>query len=42
MWLIAVLKRAGYEPTLREWRIAMGILAVGAIVGVVVLLAWAL
>jgi hypothetical protein len=42
LWLIAVLRRAGYEPTMREWRIAMSILAAGLVVVVVALLLWAL
>jgi hypothetical protein len=35
LWLVGLLRRAGYEPTLAQWRIAMWILAVGAVVAVI-------
>ena len=38
LWMLAALRKAGREPTMTQWRIAMGILAAGALVVVVTLI----
>lgn len=37
-WMLAALRKAGREPTMAQWRIAMWILAAGGLIVVVTLI----